>query len=143
MTVLTLWDRAGVRRLSLAALIIGSTFSIGCNSLTGLEEYALEATDDPLTEGEAAAGDSNGTTGGASVGIGDKPMPALLNCGWPESMDVGKAVGQTLPTGMFWEGYRAGMDPNGPPATVDIAEFFDCDGSKGVDAVVFDTSQFG
>ncbi len=143
MNVLTLWDRACARRSSLAVMVLGSALSMGCNSLTGLEEYALEAVDDPLTEGDATSDGSDGTTDGSSIGIGDKPMPSVLNCGWPESMDVGKAPGQTLPTGMFWEGYRAGMDPNGPPTTVDIAEFFDCDGSKGVDAVVFDTSQFG
>jgi hypothetical protein len=136
------WQRSGTNRWRLAALVVSSGLMFGCNSLTGLEMYAVEAADDERAEAAATSGGEVIDTGGA-VGVGDKPEPNLLNCAWPESTDVGVAVGQTVPTGMSWQGYRAGADPNGPPATIDIADFFDCDGSKGVDVIAFDTSQFG
>ncbi len=84
--------------------------------------------------GQAASGQAgSGQTGsGASTGAG-------MDCMWPAG-PYGVGQGDTLPSGKSWQGYAAGSTQAG---TVALADFYDCDGSRGINAVLFDTSQFG
>jgi hypothetical protein len=45
--------------------------------------------------------------------------------------------GQVLPPNLAWQGYGAGATDT---TTLDIHDLFDCDGSKGINAIIFDTS---
>lgn len=53
---------------------------------------------------------------------------------------AGVATGNVIPIGHNWEGFRPFENT---PSTINVAELFDCDGSRGIDAIVFDTSQYG
>lgn len=74
------------------------------------------------------------------------PAPATnqTSCNYQKTAELGLPTGvgpgQILPVSHSWQGFRPG-DPN--PSVVNVAEFFDCDGSKGIDAVVWDVSQYG
>lgn len=74
------------------------------------------------------------------------PSPATTetSCNYQKTAELGLAPGvgpgQILPIGHSWQGFRPGDET---PSTVYAAEFFDCDGSKGIDAVVWDVSQYG
>jgi hypothetical protein len=84
----------------------------------------------PTTTG---AGGGSTTTTAASTTTGPDP------CTYPTG-PYGVAVNQTVPPSLTWQGYSPGASS---PGTVSIQELFDCDGSKGIDAILFDTSQYG
>ncbi len=145
----------------------------GCNMLTGADDMTLTLEDDDPVEGQGAgtgsssgeggsgastssgggagAGDTTTSTGtttsGGGSGAGDttggggntttttEPQP----CEYPPG-PYGVAVGQTVPPNLSWQGFTPGSDV---ATTVTIQDFFDCDGTRGIDAVLFDTSQFG
>ena len=125
---------SGPSRLAMAALITSSCALLGCNNLTGLDAIEVETIDDaaPVTGGNVS-----GPVG--LPGEGDQPAPKLLNCEYPAG-NPGVDVSQTVPREHQWTGWAPGASA---PDTVYITEFFDCDGSKGIDAVIFDTSQYG
>ncbi len=80
---------------------------------------------------------SPNTPGTGSAGVVE-PAPAakaVSVCTYPEA-PYGKAVGQTIPPTLTWSGYG----PGGQPMTYKSTDFFDCDGSKGINAIVFDSS---
>jgi hypothetical protein len=87
--------------------------------------------------GPDGSGPSTGAGAGTTSGGGDDPGPT--QCEYPAG-PYGVAQGQTVPPGLSWQGFAPG---NASATTVTIEEFFDCDGSKGIHAVLIDTSQFG
>ncbi len=166
---MTLGERPIVRAmariplLSLLVALAGGSVLTGCNALTGADSIELsdELGDDAggggatggngatagagqtgsgqagsgqAGSGQAASGQAgSGQTGsGASTGAG-------MDCMWPAG-PYGVGQGDTLPSGKSWQGYAAGSTQAG---TVALADFYDCDGSRGINAVLFDTSQFG
>ena len=52
----------------------------------------------------------------------------------------GVDVNMVLPGTLTWEGFRPGEDT---PSFINVSEFFDCGGTRGIDALVVDTSQYG
>ena len=52
----------------------------------------------------------------------------------------GVAQGQTVPETIQWTGTLAG---DSGPSTFKLSDFFDCDGTKGIDAILVETSQYG
>lgn len=76
-----------------------------------------------------APGCSSGTTGTAEP-------PGDAQCSYPTG-PYGERSGQTVPPGLSWQGYR----DQGPKAgTVSIEDYLDCDGEKGVRALLVDQS---
>jgi hypothetical protein len=71
-----------------------------------------------------------------ATGTGGTPPPP---CEYPPP-PYGVAQGQVVPPTLSWQGYAPG---NGSVTTVSIQDFFDCDGTKGIRAVMVDTSQYG
>jgi len=61
-------------------------------------------------------------------------------CEWPDSPNVGVNVGQTLPSNLGWPGLPEGSDQAGH---ISIQDYHDCDGTRGINAVLITTSQFG
>ena len=57
---------------------------------------------------------------------------------WPTS-NLGVASGQHLPSSLSWEGFAPG---DAAVRRVSIDEFYDCDGSRGLDALLLITSQY-
>ncbi len=60
-------------------------------------------------------------------------------CTWPTS-NLGNEIGQSLPSNLGWNGLGPGENQE---RRISIEEFFDCDGSRGIDAVMIITSQYG
>lgn len=71
------------------------------------------------------------------------PAPKMMSCQFPADANLGVVAGSHLPANISWEGYPIGSDASAPATTVNVTDFYDCDGSKGIDGILFDTSQFG
>ncbi len=126
--------------VTVGALLLAA--SGACNAMTGadglsLGEQDLRASD---TTGETAGtGDTTGTgaTGGGGAGPGGGGGGAASNaCPYPAS-PYGKAEGKTVSGALKWQGYAEGATE---PSTVAISDYYDCDGSKGINAILLDTS---
>lgn len=61
------------------------------------------------------------------------------DCTYPAG-PYGLAKGDVLSPEIRWQGYAPGEDE---ASTFGLRDVFDCDGERGVDAVIIDTSQFG
>jgi peroxiredoxin len=81
-------------------------------------------------------GGSGGATGsGGSTGSGGATGST---CGsWPGGTP-GVAQGKTLPQNLSWQGYADGQSS---VSTVSIQDYYDCDGKKGINAVMIITGQ--
>ena len=60
-------------------------------------------------------------------------------CSWP-TQNLGVGVGQYVPSNLAWQGLAPGEDQE---REIRIQEFFDCDGSRDLHAVLLITSQYG
>jgi hypothetical protein len=143
---------------ALAGLMtLGLFAASACNSVTGAGDIRLTQmgeSDEPSAgndgnggnggnasqPGDVGAGDPGGGLGpGHGSGGDDMGEPPPPPCDYPTG-PYGVGTGQTVPPDLAWQGYAPGSDT---PTTVSIQDFFDCDGLKGIDAVLIDTSQFG
>jgi hypothetical protein len=114
-----------VERLHAWLSLALSLSAFGCNTLVGTDEVTVDAP---------AEGTTSGVTGGASAVV---PMTPL-NCSYaPKEPGVGE--GKQLPTTLTWKGYAPGSDEVGE---VRAADFFDCNGSKGIHVVVYEMAKF-
>jgi hypothetical protein len=60
-------------------------------------------------------------------------------CSWP-TRNLGNEIGQSLPSNLAWQGLGPGESRE---RRISIEEFFDCDGARGIHAVMIVTSQYG
>ena len=60
-------------------------------------------------------------------------------CQYPTG-PYGVSVGEVVPPTLSWQGYKPGASS---PSTISIKDFFDCDGTKGINALMVETSQYG
>ncbi|HEX8791345.1 MAG TPA: hypothetical protein VF765_10385 [Polyangiaceae bacterium] len=79
-----------------------------------------------VTLGVAACSSASGTAGGVST------APCTLPAG-PYGTNLGDVVDPSL----AWQGY---VDDSGQTTTVHLADYYDCNGSRGVRALVVDES---
>ena len=122
----------------------------------------LAGTTAQAATSSATGGDTTGQGGAASVGSGATTTGATSGAGGMTTATTGMAAatssgsgsnpcqypagpygvgqGQTVPPSLSWQGYAPGASS---PSTLSIQEFFDCDGAKGIHAILFDTSQYG
>ncbi len=87
--------------------------------------------------GDNDAGTASGDDGGATAddaATQDEPAPPA--CEYPQG-PYGLVKGRVLPPGLHWQGYLIGATD---VTTVDIHDLYDCDGTKGINAIVFDES---
>lgn len=114
----------GVVCLSFATL--GMQF--GCNELVGGSDVSV---DDANATGTPS-------TGADADGAHSALPTATLNCAYTPA-DPGVTDAKQLPSTLKWQGYAPGSDD---VVTVNASDFFDCNGSKGVDVVVFEMAKF-
>ncbi len=86
------------------------------------------------------------SSGRGDFGGGDAAAPApdsgsttptdLCAAGYPAG-PYGTGVGKVVNSGLAWKGYLPGVSTI---STITPHDLFDCDGSKGIDAIVFDVS---
>jgi hypothetical protein len=129
-----------------------------CNMVSGADEIGIRADDDDggdtntgATGSTATAGVGGAATGGAattvaatgaggagsSTNTGAGAGPTV--CEYPAG-PYGVDSGQILPPTLSWSGFAPGSSA---ASTFTAEDLFDCDGSRGIHAVVVDTSQYG
>ena len=91
--------------------------------------------------GSASTGAGASGTGamGGAPGSGGTTSSGPTDCGNYPAGPYGVAEGDVVPPTLAWQGYAPGSDEIvafGP------ADFYDCDGSRGINAILVDTSKF-
>ncbi|MBM4358510.1 MAG: hypothetical protein FJ096_10425 [Deltaproteobacteria bacterium] len=132
---------------------------VACNAVTGAEgvEFvdgvggndSASATGSTVSSTSATSGPGQtaASTGAAmaSSGAGSSSSSVVASsstgasCVYPAG-PYGVSLGKIIPKNLKWQGYLAGGQAQG---TLTTEELFDCDGTKGINAILFDTSQFG
>lgn len=145
----------------LAALSVAA-----CNSLTGADELAIvggnaeaepeeddvfdEPSDNEKAMPGAGAGPAAGAGGSPGGGHGGATMTtssttssssftgttttteSAVDCKYPSAVG-GVDVGDVVSGGLSWQGFAEGASQAG---TISIQDYFDCDGSKGINALL-------
>ena len=101
--------------MKLRAFFFSGVFVLGCSSARNM------STDD----------------GGSSSDAGSSVVDTGVNaCTYPQQ-NIGTSPGNTVRSSFTWDGYAAGSTQETMIASKDL---FDCDGSKGINAIIFDVS---
>ena len=138
-----------------AALCCGLTLTAtGCVGTLGGDDPQASTTAPGAGVDPGGAGVSGGNGGddknqlatGSSSGGGSTPPPGAgspdgtgsMKCTYPaEDGDWAVEVGSTLPRSLHWEGFA---EHESTVSTVEIEDYLDCDGSRGIHALLLDTS---
>ena len=147
----------------LVIALFGGFALSACNHVTGADKIFLYDTDDDdgSTSVDPAGGGGNTMAGGGAgagdaggAGTGGDPATTVANsssqmassttggpdpCVYPAG-PYGVAQGQIVPPTLSWQVYAPGASS---PSTLTSEDLFDCDGTKGIDVIVVDTSQYG
>jgi hypothetical protein len=110
-------------------MVMGAAAFLGCSSgpaTTGSGDVGSKV--DTGSGGDKAAQPSDGSTTDSGVSSGECPYPAG---------PYGTAVGDVLDPSLAWQAYAPGATTS---STLRISDLHDCDGKKGINAIVFDTS---
>jgi len=86
-------------------------------------------------DGPGGLSSSSGSSSGGPCEIPWGPH----SCDWPTGVTFGTDVGDTLGPGFEWEGYAEGCPVS---STITIQDFYDCDGSIGINAIYLTSSRF-
>ncbi len=138
----------------LSSVVMGAMTLFACNAITGADDVQFDDDDDDGGSQVASSGNGSGsgvTTGGmggmAGVGGGATNGTGVTsgagagpqNCTYPPG-PYGVDQGEVVPPTISWQGYAPGASS---PTTITTQDLFDCDGSRGIHAVIVDTSQYG
>jgi hypothetical protein len=115
----------------------GSTASGGVGGATSATSAEAAASSNGSAASSSSASASNASSTVASSTVASSSSGS--NCMYP-SGPYGVKEGDTVPSTLTWQGYRPG---DSSPSTISIEEFFDCDGTKGINALMVETSQYG
>ncbi len=110
----------------IVCVALASAALVGCSDLTGAND-ADERAEKKQKNPEPVA---------------NTPAPHDISCAYPQGQ-FGVAMNMTVPSNKQWDGFAELTDTNAPPQHHGIGEWFDCDGSRGINAIMVDTSQFG
>jgi hypothetical protein len=117
-----------------AAFAVGS---VGCNSVTGAGDLNICGVNCDDDEGDSSgSGNGTGSAGGSDGSGTTSATTGTTQCVWPEG-NFGTAIGSNVRQNLSWQGYRPGEDVI---SDISIEEFYDCDGSKGINALLVVTS---
>lgn len=94
-----------------------------------------DAGDDAATSGDDGGSQPTGDDAGGTTPTPDAGTTPS-KCAYP-SGPYGIHSNQTVSGAFSWQGF---VDGSPSPVTVSMKDFFDCDGSKGINAVLVDTS---
>ncbi len=110
-------------RLGLPILLAAGMMLTGCNNLNGTDKVSING--DSIDEGTV---------------VGDPPSTPAMKCAYPTTGTPGVDVGNIIPIDRKWQGF---LPESTEYSDVSISDFYDCDRSRGIDAIVVDTSQYG
>lgn len=145
--------RRAAQGAALWIVLAGLPGAVACNMLTGADDVRITDDDDGSSSssagGAAAAGQqsaagvggatatTNGSTSTTTAASGAGAGPT--NCEYPTG-PYSVAQGGVVPPTISWQGFV----PNSTTvSTISMQDLFDCDGTRGIDAIIIDTSQFG
>lgn len=115
----------------------GQTGSSTTNGATTVAATTAASTGGGASAATGASAGATASTGATAVASSSSTGSA---CVYPDG-PYGVSTGKVIPPTLNWkDGYPAGAFDQG---TLSSQELFDCDGSKGINAILFDTSQFG
>lgn len=112
----------------------------GCNSITGAGELRLVDRDELEDDDDNNSSGNGGAapTGGGGVGVGGAGGTPTA-CTYPTE-NIGESVGQVAPGSFKWSGYAEGTTMATEISEISIDSYHDCDGSKGINALLILTS---
>ena len=150
------------RRLPGPLIALATLAFAACNSITGVDSLVLYG-ENPPPDGEGGGGAADTGTGAAdatgggadpsaTAGAGGAPgghtggggsastsstssstsSGGTVNCKYPTT-GFGVNIGNHVQGNLAWQGYAEGADAEG---TISIQDYFDCDGSKGINALL-------
>jgi hypothetical protein len=110
----------------------------GCNAITGSGDLMVVGAGAGKPTGSAAG--AGGAGGGHAMASSSSSMATM--CTYPPAPATGYGVGQgdVVPPHLHWTGYADGSTVTSTPTTIQFDDYYDCDGSKGINAVLVDTS---
>jgi hypothetical protein len=123
--------------VSVGVCALAAIGSIGCGAADEDDtdknkSFYIDGYTEPTTPAPASEVTS------CAYSIAQAGGPAGVACG---TIGLGGCSdNNVLPINLSWQGYRPGAPE---PSQVNVAEFYDCDGSRGIHALYFDTSQYG
>lgn len=123
-------------RVALTALLASSMMlATACNSVTGASDLRLRDVDEEEEDNNTTGGTTQGTGGaGGSGGAGG----GATACTYPEPVDgvYGKEIGDIVSNVYKWDGYVEGTTDAAQSSPISIESYLDCDGSKGINAIM-------
>ncbi len=133
-----------ISRAALAPFLAGGLLlASSCNAVTGAGDLRLkdmdEEEDDSNTSGGVITGGTQGAGGGGGAGgAGGAGGTGMTACTYPEAPvdGYGKEIGDTVSNTYTWEGYAEGTTDAEQTTTISIKSYHDCDGSKGINALM-------
>lgn len=107
---------------------VSAVFVIACSSAPNV---------DPIPDAAPPQGDDSGSVTTDDGGSPSEPdVSAPQACTYPKG-PYGVSTGQVLSPNASWQGYAAN-DTN--VTTLHVTDLYDCDGKKGIDAIIIDVS---
>jgi thiol-disulfide isomerase/thioredoxin len=135
----------GVGAFGAGAALLAAGLLTGCNSLTGASSLVEEGgggAESILRKAETTASASSGNAAAATgstgegTGSGSTSTGVAPGCVYPKT-GYGVMKGDTVRSGLTWQAYGAGA---AQIETINIEDFYDCNGSLGIDAILLDSS---
>ncbi|HZG44067.1 MAG TPA: hypothetical protein VEY93_14060, partial [Longimicrobium sp.] len=127
-------------RIALIALFAGGLIlATACNAVTGAGDLRLRDVDEEEDEDDTNGGTTQGTGGMGGAGGADGGT-ACVYPDPPVDGVYGKEIGDTVSNTYKWEGYAEGTTDSTETSTISIESYLDCDGSKGINALMIATS---
>ncbi len=114
-----------IRVLAAVALTWGLA---GCTNFTGADGLGVDDVEVPEDDGEVAVNPSENPAINSGLTCAYAPGP------------YGVDETQIVPVTHNWNGWVAG---EAAPRIFNVSELYDCESSKEIHAIIFDTSQFG
>lgn len=113
-----------LRGLSIAA--VGAMWMLtACNSVTGSESFRFKS--------EASSAEGGDPTGGAGGSGGSGAGPSA--CVYPDT-SYGNQLKDIVDPNLTWKGYAVGTTTADQITDINIKDYYDCDGSKGINAIL-------
>ncbi len=135
----------------LAALAALSLALLGCNSLTGVDRLTIDDGEGegagsstgsgqggaPVTSGAGGTSVASSSSGGqgsssSSTSGASSSSSGAVSCQYPQG-STGVSMGKVVPQSFTWQGFKENSQS---PSAISIQDYFDCDGSKGQNALL-------
>lgn len=140
MTQSNLFSAPITSRVALTTILVsGLMLATACNSVTGADDLRLRDVDE---EDEDNNGNTTQGAGGAGAGGAGGAGGMATACVYPAAPveGYGKEIGDVVSNVYKWDGYAEGTTDAAEITTISIESYLDCDGSKGINALMIATS---